>query len=225
MQRPSNSPRNPQTHAMNQDQPAILQATNLTFHYPGQELFNNWSAAVPAGVTLVRGGDGRGKSSLLRLLAGDLAAQAGSLEIKGARLDAQPEAYRRQVFWVDPRSEEFDQMTAREYFASLHAAYPGFDNAQLPALAEGLSLTPHLDKKLYMLSTGSKRKVWIAAAFAAGAAVNLLDDAFAGLDKASINFVVKRLNQVAGDPARAWVIALYEAPEGVDLASVLDLGD
>lgn len=210
---------------MKQERAPILQATNLTFHYPGQELFNNWSAAIPAGVTLVRGGDGRGKSSLLRLLAGDLAAQAGSLEIKDTRLDEQPEAYRRQVFWVDPRSEEFDQMTAREYFASLHAAYPGFDDAQLPALAEGLSLTPHLDKKLYMLSTGSKRKVWIAAAFASGVAVNLLDDAFAGLDKASINFVVKKLNQVAGDPARAWVIALYEAPEGVELASVLDLGD
>ncbi|WP_211473221.1 ATP-binding cassette domain-containing protein [Collimonas humicola] len=210
---------------MNQDQPAILQAANLTFHYPGQELFSNWSAAIPAGVTLVRGGDGRGKSSLLRLLAGDLAAQGGRLEIGGVRLDEQPDAYRRQVFWVDPRSEAFDQMTAREYFASLHAAYPVFDDARLPALTEGLSLTPHMDKKLYMLSTGSKRKVWLAAAFAAGAAVNLLDDAFAGLDKASINFVVKMLNQVAGDPAQAWVIALYEAPEGVDLAATVDLGD
>jgi len=210
---------------MKQTQTTILQATNLTFHYPGQELFSNWSAAIPAGVTLVRGGDGRGKSSLLRLLAGDLAAQGGRLEIGGVRLDEQPDAYRRQVFWVDPRSEAFDQMTAREYFASLHAAYPGFDDAQLPALTEGLSLTPHLDKKLYMLSTGSKRKVWLAAAFAAGAAVNLLDDAFAGLDKASINFVVKMLNQVAGDPARAWVIALYEAPEGVELAAMVDLGD
>ncbi|HWX02403.1 ABC transporter ATP-binding protein [Collimonas sp.] len=210
---------------MTQDHSPILQATNLTFHYPGQELFSNWSAAIPAGVTLVRGGDGRGKSSLLRLLAGDLEAQTGHLEIKGARLDEQPDVYRRQVFWVDPRSEAFDQMTAREYFASLHVAYPGFDDALLPALTEGLSLTPHLDKKLYMLSTGSKRKVWIAAAFAAGAAVKLLDDAFAGLDKASINFVAKMLNQVAGDLGRAWVIALYEAPEGVGLAAVVDLGD
>ncbi|PFH09748.1 ABC transporter family protein [Collimonas sp. PA-H2] len=210
---------------MKQTQTTVLQATNLTFHYPGQELFNNWSAAIPAGVTLVRGGDGRGKSSLLRLLAGDMAAQGGRLEIGGVRLDEQPDAYRRQVFWMDPRSEAFDQMTAREYFASLHAAYPGFDDALLPALTEGLSLTPHLDKKLYMLSTGSKRKVWLAAAFAAGATVNLLDDAFAGLDKASINFVVKMLNQVAGDPARAWVIALYEAPEGVELAATVDLED
>jgi ABC-type multidrug transport system ATPase subunit len=126
---------------------------------------------------------------------------------------------------MEPRSEAFDQLTAREYFASLPAAYPGFDDTLLPSLTEGLSLIPHLDKQLYMLSTGSKRKVWLAAAFAAGATLNLLDDPFAGLDKASINFVVKMLNQLAEDPARAWVIALYEAPEGVPLATVVELGD
>jgi len=46
-----------------------------------------------------------------------------------------------------------------------------------------------------MLSTGSKRKVWQAAAFASGAALNLIDDPFAGLDQGSINFVTQQLNQ------------------------------
>jgi len=210
---------------MKHHQTAILQAVNLTFHYPEQKLFDNWSAEIPAGITLVRGGDGRGKSSLLRLMAGDLSAQAGELRINDVRLHDQPDVYRQQVFWVDPRSEAFDQMTAHDYFASLHGAYPGFDDALLPALTEGLSLTPHLDKQLYKLSTGSKRKVWLAAAFAAGATLNLLDDPFAGLDKASINFVVKMLNQVAGNLGQTWVIALYEAPEGVPLAAVVELGD
>ncbi|MFJ2988192.1 ATP-binding cassette domain-containing protein [Collimonas sp. NPDC087041] len=203
----------------------ILTAVNLTFNYPHQELFNNLSVEIPAGITLVRGGDGRGKSSLLRLMAGDLQAQAGELQINGVSLNEQPELYRRQVFWVDPRSEAFDQMTAHEYFASLHTAYPDFDDALLPALTEGLSLTPHLDKKLYMLSTGSKRKVWLAAAFAAGATLNLLDDPFASLDKASINFVVKMLNQFGTNPFQAWVIALYETPEGIPLAATVELGD
>ncbi|AMO97973.1 ABC transporter family protein [Collimonas arenae] len=203
----------------------ILKAINLTFNYPHQELFNNLSVEIPAGITLVRGGDGRGKSSLLRLLAGDLPAQAGELQINGVSLNEQPDLYRRQVFWVDPRSEAFDQMTAHEYFASLHATYPKFDDSLLPALTEGLSLTPHLDKKLYMLSTGSKRKVWLAAAFAAGATLNLLDDPFASLDKASINFVVKMLNRVAGNSPQAWVIALYDAVDGVPFTTTIDLGD
>lgn len=210
---------------MKQHRTVILQAINLTFHYPEQKLFSNWSAEIPAGITLVRGGDGRGKSSLLRLLAGDLPAQAGQLQINDICWHEQPDVYRQQVCWMEPRSEAFDRMTVHAYFASLPATYPGFDDTLLPALTEGLSLAPHLDKQLYMLSTGSKRKVWLAAAFAAGATLNLLDDPFAGLDKASINFVVKMLNQVAGNPRQAWVIALYEAPDGVPLAAVLELGD
>jgi energy-coupling factor transporter ATP-binding protein EcfA2 len=77
--------------------------------------------------------------------------------------------------------------------------YPQFDHALLPALTEGLSLTPHLEKKLFMLSTGSKRKVYLAAAFAARATLTLLDDPYASLDRASINFVAATLNEHAGD--------------------------
>ncbi|WP_188566798.1 ABC transporter ATP-binding protein [Undibacterium terreum] len=203
----------------------ILQASNLTFHYPGRALFSNWSADIPSGITLVRGGDGTGKSSLLQLLAGVLPAQAGQLQMQGVRLDEQPDAYRRQIFWIDPRTDAFDQMTAIEYFASVRAAYPQFDEKLLPDLTEGLSLTSHLNKQLYMLSTGSKRKVWLAAVFAANAALSLLDDPFAGLDKASIGFVEKMLNQVAGNTAQAWILALYQTPIGVPLSSVIDLGD
>lgn len=204
---------------------AVLQIRDLTFHYPGRELFNHWSADIPSGITVVRGGDGCGKSSLLQLMAGVLPAQAGQFQIQDVFLAEQRDAYRGKVFWSGPRTEAFDQMTAIEYFASVRAAYPAFDETQLDGLAEGLSLTPHLHKQLYMLSTGSKRKVWLAAAFAANAAVNLLDDPYAGLDRASINFVEKTLNEIAGDPARAWVLALYETPPGLLLSSVVDLGD
>ncbi|MFZ6647490.1 ABC transporter ATP-binding protein [Undibacterium sp. TJN25] len=204
---------------------AVLQIRDLTFHYPGRALFNHWSADIPSGITVVRGGDGCGKSSLLQLMAGVLPAQAGQFRIQGVLLSEQPDEYRRKIFWIDPRTDAFDQMTAIEYFASLRAAYPAFDDTLLPGLTEGLSLTPHVHKQLYMLSTGSKRKVWLAAAFAANASLNLLDDPYAGLDRASINFVEKTLSQIGGDPARAWILALYETPPSLPLPFVVDLGD
>ena len=74
-----------------------------------------------------------------------------------------------------------------------------------------------------MLSTGSKRKVWLAAAFASGAAVTLLDEPFAALDKASIGFVLELLGDVAAHTERAWVLADFEAPGKVPLAAILDL--
>ncbi|MEB0012169.1 ATP-binding cassette domain-containing protein [Glaciimonas sp. Gout2] len=173
----------------------------------------------------MRGGEGSGKTTLLRLLAGELPAAKGDLEINGVKLVDQPAAYRRQVFWIDMRSDAFDQMTPVAYFASLHALYPGFDQVLLADLIDGLSLAPHLEKNLYMLSTGSKRKVWLAAAFAAGAAVTLLDDPFAALDKGSIGFVMRFLDGVANHSSRAWVLSHYEAPCTAPLAAIIDLGE
>ncbi|MCH8617891.1 ATP-binding cassette domain-containing protein [Undibacterium sp. TS12] len=210
---------------MNTERPAILEVDNLSFGYGDAPLFQDWSARIQPGITLVRGGDGRGKSSLLQLFAGMLPAQAGQLRLQGVTLHEQPERYAREVFWIDPRTENFDQMSVPEYFASLPASYPDFDASLLPALTEGLGLTPHLHKQLFMLSTGSKRKVWLAAAFAANARLTLLDDPFSALDKTSIQFVVQTLGQYAGDPARAWVLAMYEEPAGIPLSALFDLGD
>jgi len=204
---------------------ALLQAHGLNFSYPGQTLFSDWSGEIVAGINLVRGGDGRGKTSLLQLLAGEVEAESGQLQIQDVFLHEQAAQYRRQVFWVDPRTEAFDQLGVQEYFSSVRGNYPQFDNVLLDNAIEGLGLTPHLHKQLFMLSTGSKRKVWLAAAFAAGAKINLLDDPFAALDKASIEFIVTRLNQFASESDRAWVLAMYVTPQGLPLSALIDLGD
>lgn len=203
----------------------MLRADGLGFRYPSRELFSNLSLHIPPGVTLLRGGDGSGKTTLLRVLAGDLPAHSGALYVNNTALRDHPDAYRRQVFWTDPRSSAWDQMTAVAYFKSLHQRYAGMDERLLGVLVAGLALAPHVDKPLYMLSTGSKRKVWLAAAFACGAAVTLLDEPFAALDKASIVFVTELLEDAADNPERAWVIADYAAPAHVPLVGTLELGD
>ncbi|MBT3067170.1 ATP-binding cassette domain-containing protein [Rhodoferax sp. U11-2br] len=209
-------------------QNTLLRVDGLAFSYPQRVLFDGWSACIGPGVTLVMGGESSGKTTLLRLLAGDLAAQAGSLQIKGVSLQAQPLAYRQQVFWIDPRTDVFDAICPNQFFAQQRAKWPGFLPPEAPAWAEllaGLSLVEHLDKPLYMLSTGSKRKVWLAAAFAAGAAVTLLDDPLAALDRASIRYVLRQLEVASQQTDRALVLAQYEAPAGMALAQVIDLGD
>lgn len=205
---------------------AILQLDNAHFGYLKRPLFKDLTLHAPAGVSLVRGGDGVGKTTLLRLLAGELAAQAGDLQIRHISFKDQPNIYRQQVFWVEPRSTSFDHISPNDYFASLRAAYPEFDYSAIGALAEGLSLTEHLHKPMYMLSTGSKRKVWITAAVASGAALVLLDDPFAALDKPSIGFVKQLLRDAAGQAARAYVVTGYDAAAlgDVPLAATLDLG-
>jgi ABC-type multidrug transport system ATPase subunit len=205
-------------------QDALLQARALCFSWPGRALFSHWSADIPAGVTLVRGDDGSGKSTLLRLLAGALPAQAGELCIHGQSLREAPEAYRAQVFFTDPRTEAFDALTPGQFFDAQRLRYAAFDMQGLERLMNGLALQEQMGKQLFMLSTGSKRKVFLAAAFASGAALTLLDMPFAALDKASISCVMDALKALSAGTRRAWVVADYTAPAGLQLARVIDLG-
>ena len=203
----------------------VLRAQDLGYAYPQRRLFHQLSFELPVGLSLVRGGDGSGKTTLMRLLAGELLHDGGALWLQGISLREQPCAYRAQVFRVDHQAIGLDQITPEAYLATLPERYPDFDEAGLPALIDGLGLQPHWQKPMYMLSTGSKRKVWLAAAFCAGATVTLLDDPFAALDRPSIAFTLAMLQKASTDSARAWVLADYQAPSGLSLAMVIDLPD
>ena len=199
-----------------------LQVEGLCFAYPQRPLLSNLSINIGPGLTLVQGGDGCGKTTLLRLLSGALAAQAGHLTLNGVSLQTSPKPYQSLIFWADPQTTELESISPNDYFKSLPARYPGFDESLLMALTQALSLAPHLDKSLYMLSTGCRRKVWLSAAFASGAALTLLDEPLAALDRASINVVMELLEEAAAHTRRAWVLASHEAPGKV--AQVIDLG-
>jgi ABC-type multidrug transport system ATPase subunit len=203
----------------------LLQASALNFSHPGHQIFSDLSVDIPPGITLIRGGDGRGKSTLLRLLAGTLAAHGGQLHINGVSLQAQPANYKANVFWAEPRADAFDQLTALDYFQLQRSNYADFDDAVLADMTDGLGLQEHLHKQLFMLSTGSKRKVFLAAAFASNARLTLLDEPFAALDAVSIEFILTRLQDAPGQMHRAWVVADYVAPRGLPLSQSIDLGD
>lgn len=201
----------------------ILHACGLTFEFPQLPVFSQFSATLRAGITYVVGGESCGKSTLLRLFAGDLTPQTGSLAICGIIPTDDLASYKQHVFWVDPRTSAHDHISPNDYFDLQRKDYPEFDDALLLELIEGLSLSDHVSKAIYMLSAGSKRKVWLAAAFASGATATLLDEPFAALDKASINFLLERLECVAHNTNRAWVIADYEVPQHISTVLTIDL--
>ncbi len=191
---------------------AVLQATGLGFGHPGQpSLFKDLSFTVPLGVSWLGGDEGSGKTTLLRLLAGELRPQAGSVRAAGA------------VFWVNPRDDGCAALTPGQCFERMARQHPLLDVMLLEQLVQALDLSPHRAKRLDMLSTGSRRKVWLAAAFASGAALTLLDQPLAALDKPSIGLVTELLQDASSHPARGWVVADYAAPRGVALAATLDL--
>jgi ABC-type multidrug transport system ATPase subunit len=202
---------------------AILLTHGLVFAFPQQPVFNGFSVAIPNGLTYVVGDESSGKTTLLRLFAGDLTPQAGSIAVCGVNQAGNLASYKQHVFWVDPRTSAHDQISPNDYFGLQRSFYPNFNDTVLLELIDGLSLNDHASKAMYMLSAGSKRKVWLAAAFASGATVTLLDEPFAALDKTSINFLIQQLAISAQKSKRAWVIADYEVPQNLTTNYTIDL--
>ena len=203
---------------------SVLHIDQLHFSHPQRPLFQGWSAQIAAGVSLVRGGDGSGKTTLLRLLAGELAAQQGDVVLAGTSLANAPEAYRAQVFWHDPRSDALHHISARDWWSALAARHSRWQPALLAEHIKGLDLAAHADKPLYQLSSGSQRKVILAAGLASGAALTLIDEPLAGLDRTSMAYLEHALAQLARAPdGRAVLVAHYEVLRGVAWTAVLDL--
>lgn len=186
-------------------------AQDITYAWPDRPpLFKGLSFTLSPGLTWLTGDEQTGKTTLLRLLAGELVPQAGVVRVDGP------------VFWVDARNDGCDALTPPQCFDRVARRYPAMDRAWLDELAGALDLAPHSAKRLDMLSTGSRRKVWVAAALASGAAVTLLDQPFAALDKASMRVITAALCDAAA-AGRAVVVADYEPPPGVPLAATISL--
>ena len=205
--------------------PLLLQVQSLCFAYGAHPVFQNWSANVGAGATLLLGGDGCGKTTLLRLLAGAFTADAGQLLLAGVPVAQAAQARPCPVFWQDPRSDALDALTPQDWFATLRPQYSGWSDAALAAHIEGFALAPHLGKALHQLSVGSRRKVLMAAALASGAPLTLIDEPMAGLDRPSERYLQHALGEAARQPGRAVVVAHYEVLDGVPWSAVIALPD
>jgi ABC-type multidrug transport system ATPase subunit len=192
--------------------PFLLQTHALSGGPADHAVIRQLSFTWSAGLHWVCGDEGCGKTSLLRLLAGDLQALGGTVHMPLGG-----------VFWADLKGAEHDQTTVQACWDQLHTHYPQWNNALLQDLSEALDMERHQHKPLYMLSTGSRRKVMLIAALASGATVTLLDQPFVSLDQNSIKTIKAFLREAAGAPDRAWIVADYEAPDDLPLASVLNL--
>lgn len=194
-----NSPFLLQTHALSGGLGALPRISQLN---------HNWTVGVHA----ICGDEGSGKTSLLRLLAGDLPAISGHVTVPPGG-----------VFWVDLQGPEHDESTVQTCWNVLRPRYPAWSDELLQDLTQELDMIQHRDKRLNMLSAGSRRKVMVIAALASGATVTLLDQPFAALDLKSIRVIKDFLCEAADHPNRAWIVADYEAPGNIPLASVLNL--
>lgn len=197
----------------------LFSAERLAFNQPGLAPLHGLSFTIRPGLTLLQGGEGRGKTSLLRLIAGELAAAGGQLHRQSGSA----------VFYARLADAEHDELRARAWLDQQQQRFAASWQAALAAaLVEDFALAEHIDKPLFMLSTGSRRKLGLVAAAASGAALTLLDTPYAALDARSGRLLSELLREAADGPVRAWILADYALPaglSGVPLSGLIELGD
>ena len=153
------------------------------------------------GLNAVTGDEGSGKTRLLRELSESSA----------------------EALWLDLSLPGHDQQTAQEVWAALQARCPKWNATLQTDLTAALQLQDHLGKRLFMLSTGSRRKVALVGLLASGCALTCLDQPFAALDLASVRVLREFLQDMADHPTRAWWVADYEADAQLPWRSVVEL--
>jgi heme exporter protein A len=93
----------------------VLEASGLHCERGGRTLFRGLSFALKEGEALrIAGDNGRGKTSLLRMLCGLLLPTAGEVRWKGEPIGALKEEYSRQLVYLGHAPAVKDELTATE---------------------------------------------------------------------------------------------------------------
>ncbi len=199
---------------MNDNTP-VLQCKHLVKSYgPTMPVLNDFNIMLPPGRILgLLGPNGCGKSTFLKLVAGILTPDSGSIEVCG-----------------EPRSEESNRFISylpeRPYFSAsmrvnqLIDFFSDFYTDFHPEVAEKMlaDLDIPLDRKLGTLSKGMKEKVQLIMVMSRKTKLYMLDEPIGGVDPASRDYI---LNTIIGNfnPEASIIITTHLI---ADIEPVLD---
>jgi len=187
----------------------MLRVRSVSKTYPGAEApaLDGVSLALDAGRTLALTGEsGSGKSTLLHLIAGLEAADAGEIEVAGARLsqagDAARAALRRDAIGiVFQQFNLIPSLDARDNLAFQARLAGRLDPAWQTELTERLGLGALLRRYPEELSGGQQQRVAIARALVKEPALVLADEPTANLDRKTGEAILadmRRMNEERG---------------------------
>jgi phospholipid/cholesterol/gamma-HCH transport system ATP-binding protein len=213
----------------NQDSPLpnIVEIRDLHFRYGDRPILSGLHMDFPRGkVVAVMGGSGSGKTTILRLIGGQLQPQQGTLQVDGENVPGlttkQLYVLRRKMGMLFQNGALFTDMTV-------------FDNVAFP-LREHTDLSEDLIRDLVLMklnavglrnaaelkpaeiSGGMARRVALARTIALDPALIMYDEPFAGLDPISMGVtanLIRRLNDALGSTS---ILVSHDVNESFSIA-------
>ena len=187
-----------------------LALENLTCVRGDRLLFKGLELHLEAGgAALVRGANGAGKSSLLRVIAGLLKPYSGSVRTSG------------RIALAD-ESLALDRQLPLGRALSFWAQIDGQDKSAISDAVDAMNLTHLAAVPVRMLSTGQRKRATIARVIASRADIWLLDEPANGLDDKSVTLLdaAMAIHRAKG----GIVVAASHQALGLDTPQLVEIG-
>lgn len=215
----------------------LVRISDLDFSYGPRQILRGINMTLPRGkVVAIMGGSGCGKTTLLRLIGGQLRPSAGKVEVEGevvhAMGHAELYALRRRMGMLFQFGALFTDLSVFE-----NVAYQMREHTDLPeelirdlvlmklnavGLRGAHALMPN------ELSGGMARRVALARAIALDPMLVMYDEPFTGLDPISLGVIgqlIRRLNDALGATSVMVTHDIHESMQIVDYVYFLSGGE
>src|ERR1700683_3737262 len=139
-------------------------------------------------LTALVGPDGAGKTTLMRLAAGLLHVDGGSLSVLGIDIASDPQQVQDQISYMPQRFGLYEDLSVQEnldLYADLHGVSAQGRAQRYPALFDMTALGPFRSRLAGQLSGGMKQKLGLACTLVRSPELLLLDEPPAGVDPIS----------------------------------------
>jgi len=190
--------------------PNLVEIRDLHFSYGTRPILSGLQMDFPRGkVIAVMGGSGSGKTTILRLIGGQITQQKGTVTVDGAPVDARNTAalyaLRRKMGMLFQHGALFTDLSVFE-----NVAFPLREHTRLPEelirdlvlmKLHAVGLRNAAQLKPSEISGGMARRVALARAVALDPQLIMYDEPFAGLDPISMGVtanLIRRLNDALG---------------------------
>ena len=171
--------------ALLNNETVMLDVIALSFDYQDKLLLNNIQFSLGAGQLLhLQGANGKGKTTLLKLLAGLLTPNEGEIQLDGESSTKDSISYQRMLCYIGHKSGLNPLFTVREN--CLFDLHWGRRSISFERLLEGFGLQGLEDEFCYHLSAGQQRRVSLLRIAMTDARLWLLDEPLVALDTEAI---------------------------------------
>ena len=177
----------------------MIELQNVSLWY-GQVIgLNDVTCQIGPGVTALLGMNGAGKSTMMRLITGQIRPTTGSVKIFGMEPFANPEVFKRLGYCpeIDRFYEHWTGRAFVEYLARLSGLSAAEAKSRTATVLQQVGMADRADKKIAGFSKGMRQRIKLAQAMLHNPDIILLDEPLNGLDPVGRREFLEVLDKLA----------------------------